>query len=183
MSEQLPGEIQPAYLYAVVTIVTIELTLQGGAYLTGEPLYIVQNPFSVLQPIGLLFAVYGSRALRGRYQQVMREMKIEKRTAEHERLFQIVPDWLPWAFFVLGIGVNYVRPFSIGGPLVVYQEANLSAVIRFTVANPIWLSIRLSFSPCTSLSCCSPRGASGSRTSESTSSTPRDWVFFDRSVN
>ncbi|MFC7133355.1 MULTISPECIES: hypothetical protein [Salinibaculum] len=145
LSEWLPGETPPSYLYALVLIGTIVPVLNGRAYLVGDPVVYLQNPFFVLQPIALLGAVYGSRALRRRYHQVTREMNIADRTRDPDKLIDIVPDWLPWAFFVSAVLLNYVRVLALGGPVAIYQDKGLSAVIGWMVVNPIWASIAAQF--------------------------------------
>jgi len=145
LSALLPGEVPPSYLYAVVLIVTIDTVLNGRAYLLGEPVVYFQNPYFVFQPMTLLAAVYGSRALRTRYHRVMKEMDIEDRASTPEQLIDIVPNWLPWVFFVFLCGVNYVRVLSLGGPLTVYREQGLSVFVGWMVANPIWASIAAQF--------------------------------------
>lgn len=145
VSKSLPGMIPPSYLYALVLIVSIDTILNGRAYLLGEPVVYIQNPYFIFQPIALLTAVYGSRALRTRYHQVMREMDIETRASRPERLIDIVPNWLPWAFFVLLCVVNYVRVVSLGGPITIYRDQGLSVLIGWMVANPIWASIAAQF--------------------------------------
>ena len=145
ISEQLPGEIPPSYVYAVVLILAVEISLQGRSYLLTGSAHVLENPFFILQPIGLLYAVYGSRALRKRYHKVMWEMNISERATDPERLIHIVPNWLPWGMFVATVGVTYVRVLSLGGPLAVFQDYGLSGFLGFTVANPIWLSIAAQF--------------------------------------
>lgn len=145
LSAALPGDIPPSYLYAVVTIVALELTLGTYSYAAGEPVIYLQNPFFVLQPIGLLGAVYGSRSLRRRYHAVTEEMKISDRTDDPEHLTDIVPSWLPWTLFLSMVAINYVRLFALGGPVAVYRDANVAAVVGWTVANPVWASIATQF--------------------------------------
>ncbi|SMO33919.1 hypothetical protein SAMN06264867_101136 [Halorubrum cibi] len=145
LSERLPGEIRPSYLYAVVMILTVEVSLQGRTYLTTGTAHVLENPFFLLQPIGLLYAVYGSHALRQRYHQVMWEMDVSERASDPERLIQIVPNWLPWGLFLVTVAVTYIRVLSLGGPVAVYRDYGLSGFLGFTVANPIWLSIAAQF--------------------------------------
>ncbi|RLM82126.1 hypothetical protein D3D02_18905, partial [Halobellus sp. Atlit-38R] len=89
--------------------------------------------------------VYGSRSLRRRYHEVTVEMRIRNRTDDPERLTNVIPSWLPWTVFLSVVAVNYVRLFALGGPVAVYQDANLAAVIGWTVANPVWASIATQF--------------------------------------
>lgn len=145
LSDVLPGNIPPSYLYAVVTITTLELIVGAYSYAMGEPIIYLQNPFFALQPIALLAAVYGSRSLRRRYYHVMKEMRIDDRTDNPERLTDIIPPWLPWAVFLSALAINYVRMFALGGPVTIYREINLAAVIGWTVSNPVWASIATQF--------------------------------------
>ncbi|RLM63211.1 hypothetical protein DVK05_07935 [Halorubrum sp. Atlit-8R] len=145
LSDALPGSVPPSYLYALVTIGVLELVLGAYSYAIGEPVIYLQNPFFLLQPIGLLAAVYGSRSLRRRYHEVTVEMRIRNRTDDPERLTNVIPSWLPWTVFLSVVAVNYVRLFALGGPVAVYQDANLAAVIGWTVANPVWASIATQF--------------------------------------
>ncbi|GAB7008481.1 hypothetical protein [Halorubrum trueperi] len=145
IADRLPGQIRPSYLYAIVMILGIEIALQGRSYLVSGTAHIFQNPFFILQPIGLLGAVYGSRALCERYQQVMEEMNISERASSPERLIRIVPNWLPWGLFLGTVSVPYIRMLSLGGPVAVYRDYGLSGFLGFTVANPIWLSMAAQF--------------------------------------
>lgn len=145
LSAKLPGDIPPSYLYAVVTIVSLELILGTYSYAIGEPVIYFQNPFFVFQPIGLLGAVYGARSLRRRYHRVTEEMQISERTDKPEQLTDIIPSWLPWVLFLSMVAVNYVRLFALGGPVAVYREVNIVAVIGWTVSNPVWASIATQF--------------------------------------
>ncbi|VTT85331.1 hypothetical protein DM2_213 [Halorubrum sp. DM2] len=145
LSDMLPGNIPPSYLYAVVTITTLELVVGAYSYAMGEPIIYLQNPFFVFQPIALLAAVYGSRSLRRRYYHVMKEMRIDDRVDESERLTDIIPSWLPWTVFLSALAINYIRMFALGGPITIYREMNLAAVIGWTVSNPVWASIATQF--------------------------------------
>jgi hypothetical protein len=145
VADRFPGQIPPSYLYAIVMILSIEVALQGRSYLVSGTAHILQNPFFILQPIGLLGAVYGSRALLKRYHQVMEEMNISERASSPERLIHIVPNWLPWVLFLGTVSVPYIRMLSLGGPTAVYRDYGLSGFLGFTVANPIWLSIAAQF--------------------------------------
>lgn len=141
----LPGQIPPSYLYAGILIFFIDGVLNGRAYLIGESVVYLQNPFFIFQPLTLLTAVYGARNLRSRYQQVMHEMDIANRASEPDQLLDIVPFWLPWAFFILLCGVNFLRIASLGGPTTIYNDQGLSSLIGWLVANPIWASIAAQF--------------------------------------
>ncbi|MEA1931109.1 MAG: hypothetical protein U9O06_06130 [Euryarchaeota archaeon] len=145
LAELLPGEIPPSYVYAAILIVTLETILNGRAYLLGQPVVYLRNPFFIFQPLALLTAVYGSRALRARYKQVMKEMDIERRANDPGLLINIVPNWLPWALFSLLFGMNLVRIISLGGPTAIYQQQGLSSLLGWIVANPIWASIATQF--------------------------------------
>ncbi|MFW5896360.1 MAG: hypothetical protein ACOCUA_03150, partial [archaeon] len=145
LSDKLPGDIPPAYLYAIIMIGCIESVLSTHAYLEGEPVIYIQNPFFVFQPIALLGAVYGSRSLRQRYHRVTEEMSIQKRAENPERLINLVPSWLPWILFIIAICLNFARMFALGGPIEIYREVNLSSLIGWTIANPVWASIATQF--------------------------------------
>jgi hypothetical protein len=145
LSAVLPGQIPPSYLYAGVLIFIIDVVLNVRAYLTGEYVVYLENPFFVFQPLTLLCAAYGARALRSRYHQVMHEMDIPSRASNDTRLLNIVPYWLPWAFFAFLIGVNFIRVASYGGPIALYQNRGLSELIGWLVANPIWATIASQF--------------------------------------
>lgn len=145
VADRLPGQIRPSYVYAIVMILGIEIALQGRSYLVSGTAHIFQNPFFILQPIGLLGAVYGSRALCNRYQKVMEEMNISERASSPDRLIRIVPNWLPWVLFFGTVSVPYIRVLSLGGPIAVYRDYGLSGFLGFTVANPIWLSMAAQF--------------------------------------
>jgi hypothetical protein len=145
LSKRLPGEIPPSYLYAIILIGTIAPILNVRAYLVGEPVVYIQNPFFILQPIALVASVYGSRALLKRYHKVTQEMNISNRASDPDNLIDIVPDWLPWTFFVIAVVLNYVRVLALGGPFAIYRESGLSPVIGWMLVNPIWASIAAQF--------------------------------------
>lgn len=141
----LPGQIPPSYLYAGTTIFIIDVVLNFRAYLVGEYVVYLENPFFIFQPLALLTAVYGAQTLRTRYHQVMHEMDISSRASDPNRLLNIVPSWLPWTFFIFLIGINFIRIASFGGPAALYQNRGLSELIGWLVANPIWATIASQF--------------------------------------
>lgn len=145
LSAVLPGQIPPAYLYAGILVFTIDIVLNTWAYITGEYIVYLENPFFIFQPLTLLTAAYGARALRSRYHQVMHEMDISSRSSKPDQLLNIVPSWLPWAFFIFLVSVNFIRVASLGGPIAIYQDRGLSEIIGWLVANPIWATIASQF--------------------------------------
>ncbi|MFD1589311.1 hypothetical protein ACFR9U_20225 [Halorientalis brevis] len=145
LSDRLPGGLPPSYLYAIVLITTIEPIGNSYAYVAGDTVAYLKNPFLFLQPIALLMAVYGARALRRRYHHVMQQMEIEQRASEPAKLLDIVPGWLPWLFFVASLVLNFTRVLALGGPGVIYEQYGLPVVIGYMVVNPIWATIFAQF--------------------------------------
>lgn len=145
LSQRLPGEIPPSYLFAVMLVCTIVPTVNTYAYLTGDPVVYNQNPLFVLQPLALIGGVFGARALRRRYHRATQEMKLEERTDNPEPLLNIVPKWLPWIIFVAALLQNFVRVWALGGFSSIYQESGILAVIGWGILNPIWSALAVQF--------------------------------------
>jgi hypothetical protein len=145
LSRRLPGDIPPSYLFAVILVCTIAPTINAYAYLVGDPVVYIQNPFFILQPLALIGGVFGARALRQRYYRVTREMRIEERTDNPEPLLNIVPSRLPWIFFSVALLQNFARVWALGGFRGIYQESGITAVIGWGILNPIWSALAVQF--------------------------------------
>lgn len=146
LAEQLPRNLRPSLVYTLVALIIIEPTLNYLAYRAGEPIIYVANPYFLLQPVALIAAIYGSYDLRRRYHNAMHEMEVPERSSNSEQLMDIVPRWLPWAFFLTAVVVNFGRVLARGGFTGVYQDAGISAVIAWGIVNPfIWAAIASQF--------------------------------------
>lgn len=109
LASHLPGNLPPSYLYAFVTIVLSEAAITGYSLAYDIPLIYAENPFFILQPMVLLGAVYGSRALSRAYDRAMAEMNIDERASDPEPLLDPIPSWVPWAIFVVGASLQILR--------------------------------------------------------------------------
>jgi len=146
LSDRLPGDIPPSYIYAVIMVVTLPTIIGGhGIIEKGDQAFYIQNPLAVLQPLGIMAAVFGARSLRAKYHRVLHEMNIEERTANPTHFTNIIPKWLPWIFVGLLVTANYTQVALRGGPLGIYRESGLSAMLGWTVANPIWTTMTVQF--------------------------------------
>jgi hypothetical protein len=145
LSQRLPGEIPPSYLFAVILVGTIVPTVNTYAYLIGDPVVYIQNPFFVLQPLALVGGVFGARALRRRYHRVTQEMNLRERTENPEPLLNIVPSWLPWILFGGALLQNFARVWALGGFSSIYQESGLTAVIGWSILSPLWSVLAVQF--------------------------------------
>lgn len=145
LSDLLPRNVPPSYLYAVILVVTLETIISIRGILVGEPSVYLQNPFFVLQPIGLLGLVYGARSLRRKYHRVMYEMCIEDRTEDPDQFTDIVPNWLPWTLTFIAVTATYIQVALLGGPVEIYRESGLGVMLGWTIANPVWATITVQF--------------------------------------
>lgn len=146
LSEWLPGDIPPSYLYAIGLLLVVETGLNLPAYLAGTSVIYIDNPFFILQPIALIAGAIGARLLRRRYHRVVQEMRISERVEEPAPLVDIVPAWLPWTLFILAAGGSLIRFFARGGFQPVYQSMGPEAVIGYVIVNPfIWSPIAAQF--------------------------------------
>ena len=145
LSRRLPGDIPPSYLFAVILVCTIAPAINTYAYLIGDPVVYIQNPFFILQPVALIGGVFGARALRRRYYRVTQEMRLEERTDNPEPLLNIVPSWLPWVLFAVALLQNFARVWALGGFSGIYRESGITAVIGWGILNPIWSALAVQF--------------------------------------
>ncbi len=145
LSRRLPGEIPPSYLFAVILVGTFVPSVNGYAYLVGDPVVYIENPFFVLQPLAIVGGVFGARTLRRRYHRVTQEMKIEERTDSPGPLVDIVPNWLPWTLFGAALLQIAVRVFALGGFSAIYREGGLTMVVGWAVMNPLWSALAVQF--------------------------------------
>jgi hypothetical protein len=109
LSDLLPGDTPPSYLYAVLTIGLSEALIAGYSLANEIPLIYEENPFFILQPVVLLGAVYGSRTLTRGYDRAMTEMNVAERATDPEPLLDPIPSWVPWAIFGVGATLQLVR--------------------------------------------------------------------------
>lgn len=145
LSRRLPGDIPPSYLFAVILIGTIVPTLHIYAYLTGNSVVYIENPLFILQPLALIGSVFGARALRRRYHRVTQEMKLEQRTDDPEPLLDIVPNWLPWILIIGALLQIAARVWALGGFAAIYRERGITAVIGWSIVNPLWSVLAAQF--------------------------------------
>lgn len=109
LAERTPGDLQPSYLYAIVTIVLFNAGTISYNVINDVPLIYRENPYFILQPIILLGAVYGARSLQAEYDRVMAAMEIEGRADDPGSLLEPIPGWLPWVLFAIGAGLQLAR--------------------------------------------------------------------------
>lgn len=145
LSQRLPGEIPPSYLFAVILVGTIVPTVNTHGYLAGNKLVYIENPLFVLQPLAIVGSVFCARSLRHRYHRVTQEMKIENRTDSPGPLLNIVPNWLPWILFITALLQIAVRVWALGGFSAIYAENGLTGVIGWAVLNPLWSVLAAQF--------------------------------------
>lgn len=147
LSGKLPGDVPPSYLYAIILILLIDPLLSLWSYVGGYRVVYLDNPYFVLQPLALVTAVYASRSLMASYDAVMDEMDIERRASDDERedILDIVPGWLPWSLFVLGVSIEYMVVASIGLSKI-YQTGGPAGLIAWLLVNPlVWVPIAIQF--------------------------------------
>jgi len=145
LSDRLPGEVPPSYLFAILLVGTLAPTINIYAYLAGDPVVYLQNPFFVLQPIVVVGGVFGAQALRRRYHRVTQEMKLEERSENPGPLIDIVPNWLPWLLFGGSLLQIAARVWALGGFSAIYREGGLTQVIGWAVLNPLWSVLAAQF--------------------------------------
>ncbi len=145
LSEQLPGDTPPSYLFAFILVGTVVPITTTYAYVAGEPIVYAENPFFILQPVAVVGSVFGARALRRRYHRVTQEMQLEKRTDNPEPLCNIVPNWLPWALFTAALLQIPVRVWALGGLSEIYRESGLTDIIGWIIINPLWSVLAVQF--------------------------------------
>ncbi|MFB6164535.1 MAG: hypothetical protein ABEJ31_05200 [Haloarculaceae archaeon] len=145
LAARLPVESKPGSLFAVLMVGTLVPVVNAYAYHIGAPVVYIRNPFFVLQPIFLVAGVFGARSLRRRYDRVTREMRLRERADEPELLVDIVPQWLPWALFVLALVQNFARVWALGGFGAIYREAGPTGVVGWALLNPLWSALAVQF--------------------------------------
>lgn len=145
LSQRLPGNIPPSYLFAVILVGTIVPTVNAYAYLTGDPVVYIENPLFVLQPLAIVGGVFGARALRRRYHRVAQEMNLEERAEDPEPLLNIVPTWLPWVLFVATLLQIGARVWALGGFGAIYRDGGLTMVVGWGILNPLWSILAIQF--------------------------------------
>lgn len=145
LSNQLPGEVPPSYLYGIMLILLIDPVANAWAYFGGYRSIYFDNPYFILQPIGLVASIYVSRSLLQTYDEVMDWMNVEDRADEPDSLTQIVPDWLPWLILLAGAGFFYSNAFIIGLNNI-YRTDGLVGIIAALIINPlVWGPIGAQF--------------------------------------
>lgn len=145
LSRRLPGDIPPSYLFAVILVGTIAPTVNTYAYLAGDPVVYIKNPFFILQPLSIVGSVFGARNLRQRYHRVTQEMRIKERTTNPEPLVDIVPNWLPWILVGASLLQIFARVMALGGFSAIYREGGLTQVIGWVIMNPLWSVLAAQF--------------------------------------
>lgn len=145
LSQRLPGNIPPSYLFAVILVGTIVPTINAYAYLAGDPVVYIENPLFVLQPLAIVGGVFGARALRRRYHRVAQEMNLEERAEDPEPLLNIVPTWLPWVLFVATLLQIGARVWALGGFGAIYRDGGLTMVVGWGILNPLWSILAIQF--------------------------------------
>jgi hypothetical protein len=145
LSQRLPGDIPPSYLFAVILVGTIVPTINAYAYLAGDPVVYIENPLFVLQPLAIVGGVFGARALRRRYHRVTQEMNLEERTENPEPLLNIVPTWLPWLLFAAALLQIGARVWALGGFGAIYRDGGLTMVVGWGILNPLWSILAIQF--------------------------------------
>lgn len=145
LSQRLPGNIPPSYLFAVILVGTIVPTINAYAYLAGDPVVYIENPLFVLQPLAIVGGVFGARALRRRYHRVAQEMNLEERAEDPEPLLNIVPTWLPWVLVVATLLQIGARVWALGGFGAIYRDGGLTMVVGWGILNPLWSILAIQF--------------------------------------
>ena len=145
LSQRLPGNIPPSYLFAVILVGTIVPTINAYAYLAGDPVVYIENPLFVLQPLAIVGGVLGARALRRRYHRVAQEMNLEERAEDPEPLLNIVPTWLPWILFAAALLQIGARVWALGGFGAIYRDGGLTMVVGWGILNPLWSILAIQF--------------------------------------
>jgi hypothetical protein len=145
LSQRLPGDIPPSYLFAVILVGTVVPTINAYAYLAGDPVVYIENPLFVLQPLAIVGGVFGARALRRRYHRVAQEMNLEERAADPEPLLNIVPTWLPWILFSAALLQIAARVWALGGFGAIYRDGGLTMVVGWGILNPLWSILAIQF--------------------------------------
>jgi len=145
LSQRLPGDIPPSYLFAVILVGTIVPTINAYAYLAGDPVVYIENPLFVLQPLAIVGGVFGARALRRRYHRVAQEMNLKERAEDPEPLLNIVPTWLPWVLFAAALLQILARVWALGGFVAIYRDGGLTMVVGWGILNPLWSILAIQF--------------------------------------
>lgn len=140
LSDRIPGDIPPSYLYAVLTISLSEAVIAGYSFANGISLIYAENPFFILQPAVLLGTVYASRRLSRGYDRAMAEMNVAERATDPQPLLEPIPSWVPWAIFGVGATLQIARAFVALG---VYGITDI--VANFIVFPFIYLPIVAQF--------------------------------------
>jgi len=136
LADRLPFDISPS-MTAVLTGVVIDVfVLQPYQYLVGKTPTIVENPFWILTPLTILTVVYLTRSLHRRYEQALKDMRIEERTANYSQFQTLVPDRFRWACFLVFIGIIFVNLLFFITIPVVLKDGGIPALFGNVVLVP-----------------------------------------------
>ncbi|ERH14112.1 MAG: hypothetical protein J07HB67_00074, partial [halophilic archaeon J07HB67] len=145
LSDHLPGEIPPSYLYGIVLTLVIDPVTSVWTYFNGYRTVYLDNPYFLLQPVGLVVSIYASRSLLRAYDDVMESMNVEGRADEPTSLTEIVPNWLPWLILLAGVSFFWINAHRIGFGRI-YDDSGAVGIVAALVINPlVWGPIGAQF--------------------------------------
>lgn len=136
LAARLPGNLPPSYVYALVTVGVLSVLQAIWQYVVGNPVGYVKNPYLLVQPLLLFVAVYGSRRLTVATTRALEEMNVGERAADPDALFDVVPRWLPWLFFVVGAAFGLLRAVFAVGVSAIVETAGTPGLVAWFVLNP-----------------------------------------------
>lgn len=113
LSEYLSFSLPPSYLYATVAVLGWTLISTGADLFifNNVPIY-ARNPYFLLQPLILIFSVYGAHSLNHSYQEAITEMRLQERSSNPRQFTDLIPTWLPWLLFGIAAGLQLVRTYA-----------------------------------------------------------------------
>jgi len=110
VADRLPGELSPALLYAVVTVVgTNAATLVYNLSIGADTVYTT-NPYYALEVVLLPAAVVAAQSLHREYDRAMAEMRVAERASDPAPLLDLVPEWVPWTLFGTAVVTQGIFP-------------------------------------------------------------------------
>ncbi|WP_335999796.1 hypothetical protein [Halorientalis halophila] len=136
LADRLPGDLPPSYVYAIVTVGLLSIAHTTWKYFAGYPMTYVRNPYMLAQPVVLFAAVYGSRRLTMRARRALDEMAVAERASDPDALYDVVPEWLPWLFFVVGAVFGLVRAVVAVGLPTIVETTGYPGLVAWLVINP-----------------------------------------------
>ncbi|WP_435185043.1 hypothetical protein [Halobellus sp. EA9] len=148
LSEWLPGDIYPPYLYVVFFVLFDAGVLNVYKHLTGGTHALLVSPSWISIPLGLLLGVFGIRYMSEQYRRTVRDLRIDDRLgAEHRAAFEeTVPIRVELAVFGIAVGLYFANFLATGFGTIAAYEGVVVAIASYLFLQPfVYLPIVVEF--------------------------------------